>query len=156
MPSFIEFIPTPPEHINGFFELAPVSASDLVYDLGSGDGRLLFAALETGAGKAVGVELDPELVRTARDMAQSKGVEDRVAFLEADVMNVSLKDASVVFCYLSSAASAALKERLASKLKPGARVVMEMFPVHGWKPVRTAKIDYKEFFLYIMPPQSTE
>ena len=69
MGSFITFIPTPLEHIGPFFELAPVSASDTVYDLGSGDGRLLFAAMEKGAGRAVGVELNPEHINTARAKA---------------------------------------------------------------------------------------
>ena len=62
MPKFISWIPTPYEQIDPFFELAPVSSSDIVYDLGSGDGRLLFAALEKGAGKCIGIDIDPERV----------------------------------------------------------------------------------------------
>ncbi len=142
------------EDIEPFFELAPVSPSDVVYDLGSGDGRLLFAALERGAGKAVGVELDPECVRAARETAKSRDIEDSAIFMEADVMEVSLADASVVLCYLSAAAVAALKPKLESELKRGTRVVMKAFPVPGWKPVRW--LEYAEFYLYIMPPESTE
>jgi ubiquinone/menaquinone biosynthesis C-methylase UbiE len=163
MPSFISFIPTPYERIDAFFELTPVSSSDVVYDLGSGDGRVLFAALEKGAGKAVGVELNPELIRTARESARSKGLEGRATFLEADLMQVNLADASVVLCYLSSTASTALKAKLESELKPGTRVVMESFPIPGWKPVRTVSRDYNiacfeylEFYLYVMPPQNAE
>ena len=155
MPSFISFIPTPPEDVDGFFEVAPVSSSDVVYDLGSGDGRLLFAALDKGAGRAVGVELDPERVREAREAAKSKGLEDRITFLEADVMEVSLSDASLVLCYLSSSASDALKPKLESELKPGTRVVVETFHVPGWKPIRTANKGYKEFYLYTMPPEAS-
>ena len=92
MPSFIGFFPTPHEYIDAFFELAPVSPSDVVYDLGSGDGRLLFAALERGAGRAVGVDLDPERIRVAREIARSKGLESKVTFIEADLMDVSLAD----------------------------------------------------------------
>ncbi len=156
MPSFISFIPTPPEDIDGFFKLVPVSSSDVVYDLGSGDGRLLFAALDKGAGRAVGVELDAERVRLAREEAKSKGLEDRITFLEADVMDVNLADASVVLCYLSSTASAALKPKLESNLKPGTRVVMETFPVHGWKPAQNTEKGYKQFYLYVMPPEKIE
>jgi SAM-dependent methyltransferase len=153
MPSFISFIPTPPEYTDGFFEVAPLSASDVVYDLGSGDGRLLFAALDRGAGKAVGVELNSKLVNEARETARSKGLEDRITFLEADVMEVSLADASVVLCYLSTSASAALKPKFESELALGTRVVMETFPVPGWKPVQTVDRRGRQFYLYTMPPE---
>jgi SAM-dependent methyltransferase len=152
MGSFISFIPTPFEDIDDFFELGPVSSDDVVYDLGSGDGRLLFAALEKGAGKAVGVELDPVNVQKAMRKAKEKGLEDRVTFLEADVMDVDLSPATVVLCYLISAASAALKPKFEAELKPGARVVMESFPVQGWKAVET-RGEYKVFYLYRMPPE---
>ena len=155
MPSFVGFIPTPCGDIEAFFELAPVSPSDVVYDLGSGDGRLLFAALDNGAGRAMGVELDPECVRAARETARRKGLEDRITFLEADVMEVSLTDASLVLCYLSSMASSALKPKFESELKSGTRVVMKTFAVPGWKPVRTIIRWCDEFCLYVMPP-STE
>jgi len=156
MPSFISFIPTPPEHIGSFFELAPVSSSDVVYDLGSGDGRLLFSALDKGAGRAVGVELDPNLVRIATETAKNKGLQDRIDFLESDVTEVSLTDASVILCYLSSIASAALKSKFESELKPRTRVVVETFAIHGWKPVRTTDRWHRKFYLYIMPPETTE
>jgi SAM-dependent methyltransferase len=153
MGSFISFVPTPFEDIDTFFELAPVSSADIVYDLGSGDGRLLFAALEKGAGKAVGVELDPAYVREARETAKKKGLENKVTFLEADVMDVDLTDATVVLCYLYPTASTALKPKFESELKPGTRIVMESFPVHGWKPVRTKEFGYKTFYLYRMLPE---
>jgi ubiquinone/menaquinone biosynthesis C-methylase UbiE len=156
MPSFIRFIPTPTDDIDGFFELVPLSASDVVYDLGSGDGRLLFAALDKGAGKAVGIDLDPERILEARETARSKGLDDRITFLEADVMETDLADASVVLCYLSTTASAALRPKLESELKPGTRVVMETFPVPGWKPVRTLERGYKHFYLYSMPPEISD
>ncbi len=156
MPSFIGFVPTLSEHIDHFFKLAPVSSSDVVYDLGSGDGRLLFAALEKGAGRAVGVEIDPERLCGARETARSKGLEDKVTFWESDVMEVSLADASVVLCYLFPTASVALKPKFEAELKPGTRVVMESFPVPGWKPVQIIDTGDKHFYLYIMPPENTE
>lgn len=152
MGSFISFIPTPFEDIDVFFKLAPVSQSDIVYDLGSGDGRLLFSALEKGAGRSVGVELDPVLTRESNKAASEKGWEDRATFIEADVMDVNLSDATLILCYLYPTASEALKPKFESELKPGTRVVMESFPVHGWKPVRTEDFGYKTFYLYVMPP----
>ncbi len=153
MPSFIGFIPTPPGDVDVFFELAPVSQNDVVYDLGSGDGRLLFAALEKGAGRVVGIEIDPQKVREAREIAQSKGVEDKATFMEADVLDAVLKDATMVLCYLLPAASSALKSKFEKELKPGTRVIMEEFPVPGWIPAQTTwSKGYGQFYLYVMPP----
>jgi ribosomal protein L11 methylase PrmA len=156
MGSFISFIPTPFEDIDTFFKLAPLSSVDVVYDLGSGDGRLLFAAVEKGAGKIVGIELDPALARQARKVADERGLEDRFTFLEADVLDVDLSDATVVLCYLFPSASAALKPKFESELQPGTRVVMESFPIHGWKPVQTEERGYKTFYLYVMPAETVE
>ena len=156
MGSFISWVPTPFEHIDPFFELAPVSSNDVVYDMGSGDGRLLFAALEKGAGRAVGVELNPDHVQTARDKANEKRLQDKVTFVHADVMDVNLSEATVVFCYLITAASLALKPKFEAELKPGTRVVMESFPVPGWKPVETKSRDYRTYYLYRMPPEPGE
>ena len=74
MPKFIHWVPTKTEFINTFFELCPMSPSDVVYDLGSGDGRLLFAALGKGASKCVGIDIDPEQVKTSREAARSQGI----------------------------------------------------------------------------------
>jgi predicted RNA methylase len=142
MPSFIGFVPTRTQHIDGFFELAPVCSSDVVYDLGSGDGRLLLAALEKGAGRGVGIELDPEHIREAKALAKSNGLEDEITFFQADVMDVSLADASVILCYLSSTAAEALKPKFESELKKNTRVVMEMFAIPGWKAERVIKLEY--------------
>jgi SAM-dependent methyltransferase len=151
LPSFIGYVPTQPEFIRGFFDLAPVTSSDVVYDLGSGDGRLLFHALEKGAGKVVGIELNPELVSEANQTAQAKGLDDRATFLQADLMDVNLAEATVVLCYLFPTASTALKAKLAAELRPGARVVMESFRVPDWIPTRTVDISSRWFYLYNMP-----
>jgi len=156
MGSFVAYVPTPFNHIEPFFELAPVSVSDVVYDLGSGDGRLLFAALEQGAGKVVGIELNPEVLKTARINAKEQGLEEKVTFLHADVMTVDLSEATVVFCYLITKASTALKPKFETELKPGTRVVMESFPVPGWKPAKVLTRDYKTYFLYNLPPEIDE
>ena len=156
MPKFISFIPTQNEWIDCFFELVKPTESDIVFDLGSGDGRLLFAALDRGAGRAVGIDIDGELVSKANETAASKGLEDRITFIESDVMEASLSDATVVFCYLCTSASAALKPKLESDLKSGTKVVMESFPVPGWKPVQTFNKEYRQFFLYVMPPEESD
>ena len=154
MPSFIGFVPTPLECVDGFFELTTLSPSDVVYDLGSGDGRLLFTALEKGAGRVVGVELDPELVHQARKTAKYKGFEDRANFIEADIMDVNLSDATLVFCYLFPTASEVLRPKFESELRPGTRVVIESFYIDDWKPVRSMDRGGKSFFLYVMPVET--
>jgi len=153
MPSFINFIPTPHEDVDVFFNLVSLSSSDVVYDLGSGDGRLLFAALDYGAGKAIGIDLDTKLIGEARETARNKGLDSRATFLEADVMDVSLTDASVILCYLSISASSALKPKFEAELKTGTKIIMESFPVPNWKPDRIFDRGYKRFYLYTMPPE---
>ena len=151
--SFIGWVPTPPEHIEGFFELVEPTPSDVVFDLGSGDGRLLFKALEKGAGRVVGVDLDPQMVNTAREAARGKGVEAKASFIEGDVRSADLSYATVVFCYLCTEASITLKPKFEKELRPGTKVVMETFSVPGWKPVKTVQRGWKDFYLYVMPPE---
>ncbi len=156
MPSFISWVPTPAEDIDTFFELAPLTEKDVVYDLGSGDGRLVIAAVAKGAGRAVGIELNPEHFETAVKTAAEKGLEGKVSFLQADVMDVDLSEATVIVCYLFSTASTALKPKFEKELKTGTRVVMESFPVPGWSPIKISGLGYKNFYLYIMPPEPTK
>lgn len=153
MPKFIDWVPTQPDCISPFFELAPVSSSDVVYDLGSGDGRLLFAALEKGAGKCVGIDIDPARVSEAREIASSKGLDDRVTFIEADVIEYDLSAASVILCYLLTSAAAALRPKFENELKPGTRIVMESFPVPGWVPAKIKEAGGRTFYYYTMPPE---
>lgn len=156
MPKFIGWIPTQPEHIDTFFELCPVSENDVVYDLGSGDGRLLFAAMERGAGKCIGIDIDPDRVKTAREAAKEKGLDSKVNFIEADVMEVDLSEASVIFCYLFPSASAALRTKFEKELKPGTRILMESFPVPGWKTAKVSLNNGRSFHFYVHPAEQTE
>jgi ribosomal protein L11 methylase PrmA len=150
---FVSFIPTATDEVGVFFDLAPVTKDDVVYDLGSGDGRVLFAALDRGAGRAVGIELNETRVGETRELAAKKGLSERAAFVHADIMDVDLSGATVIVCYLYSTASAALKPKFEAELKPGARVVMESFPVHGWRPVEVVHLPARTFYLYRMPPE---
>ena len=156
MPKFVSWVPTSSECMDAFFELAPVSSSDIIYDLGSGDGRLLFAALEKGAGKCIGIDIDPEQVSASRETAKNKGLGEKLTFIEGDVMGQDLSAASIILCYILGSASAALRPKFENELKSGTRVVMESFPVPGWKPAKTKEINGRSFYLYIMPPEKTE
>jgi ubiquinone/menaquinone biosynthesis C-methylase UbiE len=155
MPKFIGWIPTQPEFIEPFFELCPVSSSDVVYDLGSGDGRLLFAAAERGAGRCVGIDIDPDRVLVSREATEKEGLANRISFIEADVIDVNLSGASVIFCYLFPSASTALKPKFEKELKPGTRVVMESFPVPGWEVDRVNETNGRYYYFYTMPTRKT-
>ncbi len=160
MPSFIGWVPTDQEYIDGFFELVKVSPKDVVYDLGCGDGRLLFAALEKGAGEVVGIDIDPARVLASNTAAKEKGLDGKATFIEKDVMEADLSGASVIFCYLLTTASAALKPKFEKELRPGTKVVMESFPVPGWKAERTYEMThgfgYRSFYLYTIPAQPAD
>lgn len=108
------------------------------------------------AQRAVGIDIDPERIISAREEAKKRSLEDKVTFLEGDVLEANLADSSVLFCYLSSAASAALKPKFEAELKPATRVVMESFPVPGWRPVRTFEKEYRSFYLYVIPAEQAD
>ncbi len=156
MPKFIIWIPTDEEYINSFFEICPISVSDIVYDLGSGDGRLLFAALEKGAASCVGIDIDPDRVKVAIEEATRRHLNHKIQFIEADVMDIRLSEATVILCYLSSTASASLKPKFEKELKSGTRIVMESFPIHGWKQIKESVTNRRRFYFYTMPPEKTE
>jgi ribosomal protein L11 methylase PrmA len=156
MPKYIDWVPTQTENIDTFFELCPISSSDIVYDLGSGDGRLLFAAAKKGAAKCVGIDIDHSMVEVSRETAKKKGIDGVLTFIEADITGVELSQASVIFCYLHSAASAALKPKFEKELKAGTRIVMESFPILGWKPDKVIDDNGTIFYFYVMPEQKTD
>lgn len=156
MPKFVKWVPTPAVFIDSFFELAPVSSSDVVFDLGSGDGVLLFAALQRGAGRCVGIEIDLECLKASIETARTGGLLDKITFIEGDVMAQDLSPASVILFYLLGSGCAALRPKFEKELKTGTRIVAEMFPVSGWKPAKTREVNGRKFYLYVMPPEHTE
>ena len=156
MPKYINWVPTQTENIETFFELCPISSTDIVYDLGSGDGRLLFAAAEKGAAKCVGVDIDHSMVEVSSEAAKKKGMDRILTFIEADIADVDLSQASVIFCYVHSAASAVLKPRFEKELKAGTRIVMESFPIMGWKPDKVIDDNGTVFYYYVTPAQKTD
>ena len=115
---------------------AAVTAADLVYDLGSGDGRIVIAAARRGA-RGVGIELDARLVQGSRDRAFVAGVGDRTTFVWQDVLKSDLRPATVVTLYLFPELNAKLAVKFLAELRPGTRIVSHRFPVADWMPART-------------------
>jgi SAM-dependent methyltransferase len=136
----VVFIPTPPDVGMEMLKLAGVTSNDLVYDLGSGDGRLAIAAAQLFGARAVGVELDPKLVQDSRETAAKAGVADRVTFIWGDLFQVDLRPATAVMLYLNADMNLKLRPRLLSELKPGTRVVSHAFDMGEWIPDRSVRI----------------
>jgi len=151
-----EFHPTPSSIAREMLEFAEVGPHDVLYDLGSGDGRIpILAAQEFGC-RAVGIEIDPKLFRYSVDRVAELGLGDRVSFQQQDFFHADFRPATVVTLYLLSAVNDQLRPRLAAHLRPGARVVVLDYPIPGWRPEKTlpvkslADVQYT-LFLYRRP-----
>ena len=129
--------------------LARVGADDVVYDLGSGDGRIVILAAQKYGARGVGVEIDPALVALSREIAREGGVANRVRFIEGDMFTANLSEADVVMLYLSTTINADLAPKLAKELKPGARIVSQQFRMPAaWVPKQTIVVSGQQLFLY--------
>ena len=132
--------------------LARVGADDVVYDLGSGDGRIVILAAQKYGARGVGIEIDPALVALSRQVASEGGVGDRVRFVEGDMFTADISEADVVTLYLSTTINADLAPKLAKELKPGARIVSQQFKMpRAWVPTETRVVSGQELFLYTRP-----
>lgn len=135
--SLAPFVPTPQDVVERMLKLAGVGANDVVYDLGSGDGRMVVTAARQFGARGVGIDIDPARIAEGRARAEQAGVADRVQFQQQDLMETDLSPATVVTLYLLSSSNAKLRPRLVSQLKPGARVVSHQFGMGDWPPDRT-------------------
>lgn len=147
------FLPSPDPIVEAMLDLAGVTADDVVYDLGSGDGKIVIAAARRGA-RAVGVELDPDLVARAEASARAAGVADRARFVLGDIFdpNVPIGDATVVTLYLLETLNIQLMPRLRADLRPGSRVVSNTFRMGPtWPPERSIEVDRYPIHLWTIP-----
>jgi SAM-dependent methyltransferase len=145
------YIPTPPATVQEMLRLAAVGPADMVYDLGSGDGRVVIAAARDFGARAVGVERDGKLVALSREAASRAGVAGRTRFLQQDIFATSLAEATVVALYLSPNLNLKLRPALLA-LKPGTRVVSHGSDMGDWKPDRATAIR-KDVRLWVVPAQ---
>ena len=146
----VPFVPTPQEVVDKMIELAGVKKGDLVYDLGSGDGRIVVTAAKKGA-KAVGFEIDGDLVKQSRDNIRKAGVQEQAEIRQQDILTVDLSAASVVTMYLLPDVNLQLRPNILSQLKPGSRVVSHAFDMGDWKPDRTERVDGRTLYLWTIP-----
>lgn len=136
----VPFVPTPPEVVDRMLELAEVKMGDVIYDLGSGDGRIIIRAAKKYGVRGVGIEIDPDLVQRSRELARKKMVDHLVEFREQDALTVDVSAATVVTLYMLPEFNAKLRPIFWKQLKPGSRVVSHDFPIEGWTAIKVEKM----------------
>jgi SAM-dependent methyltransferase len=147
----IFFAPTRQPIVEAMLRLAKVTSDDVVYDLGSGDGRIPVIAAQKFGARAVGIELDPGLVKLSRQIAADSAVGNKVTFVEGDLFAADISAATVVTLYLSASMNLDLEPKLRGELRKGTRVVSHQFPIGRWAPAETLRIDGEELFLWVIP-----
>ncbi len=149
---------TPPAVVTEMLRLAAVGKDDVVYDLGSGDGRIIIAAAQETGARGVGVEIDPGLVAQSAARARRLGLSQRVTFIQQDLFRTDVSAATVVMLYLSPELNRRLRPKLLAELRPGARIVSHNFDMGDWPPGRTLRVHSHEgshtLFLWVVPPRS--
>ncbi len=136
----VPYVPTPEEVVVAMLKMAGVTAKDTVYDLGCGDGRIVITAAKVFGARGVGVDIDPNLIRQSNENARKAGVADRVRFIEQDLFETDIREATVVALYLLPELNLQLRPKLLRDLRPGSRIVAHEFDMGDWKPDNMAKV----------------
>jgi SAM-dependent methyltransferase len=146
------FVPTPLSVVDAMLEVAEVKSSDIVYDLGSGDGRIVIEAAKKYGARGVGIEIDPALIKQATENAAAAGVSDRVRFVNENLFTADISQATVVTLYLLQSINERLRPKLVRELKPGTRVVSHVFNMGPeWPPDRKLMIGASPVFFWTLP-----
>ncbi len=147
----VPYVPSPNAVVDGMLKLANVKKGDVVYDLGCGDGRIVIAAARDYGAKGVGVDLNPERIREARENAKNAAVENLVRFEENDLFKANISDATVVTLYLLPSVNERLRPKLLQDLKPGTRIVSHSFDMGDWKPDKDEMVEGRHVYLWVVP-----
>ena len=152
----VVYVPTPVEVVDAMLKVAKASKGDVLFDLGSGDGRIPIMAVEKyGVTRAVGIEINPERIAEAEANRAKASVRDRVRFLNEDLFEAKISDATVVTLYLLNSLNLKLLPKLLNDLKPGTRVVSHAFDMGSWKPQQTLTIDGRSVYFWTIPAKGT-
>ena len=147
----VHFVPTPMQVVDGMLAVARVTKSDRLYDLGSGDGRIVIAAAKRFGTRGIGIDIDPQRIKESRRNADTAGVSRLVEFREADLFQTDLRDASVVTLYLLPRLNVKLRPKLFAELRPGSRVVSHAFDMGDWPADSTLVLDRGTVYYWLMP-----
>ena len=145
------FVPTPQEVVEDMLRLANVQKGDVLYDLGSGDGRIPVTAAKLYGVRAVGIDIDPERIREAQENARRNGVEHLVKFRNDDLFEADFRDATIITLYLLPDLNLKLRPRLLSELKPGTRIVSHQFDMGTWKPDKKLESNGRSVYFWVVP-----
>jgi ubiquinone/menaquinone biosynthesis C-methylase UbiE len=135
-------------------KLAEVTDKDIVYDLGCGDGRFVVTASQQFGARGVGVDIDPERIKEARELAKRTGADSKVRFIEGDLFETDISEATVVTLYLLTRLNLKLRPKLMKELKPGTRVVSHAFDMGDWKPEKTVNVGGTTIYLWRIPARN--
>ena len=148
------FVPTPYEVVDEMLRLAKVKKGDVLYDLGSGDGRIPVTAAKKFGIRAVGIDIDPQRIKEATENAKKNGVSKLVTFKQEDLFKTEFKDATVVTLYLLPDLNVKLRPRLLSELKPGTRIVSHQFDMGTWQPEKKVELNGRVVYMWTVPPRT--
>ena len=150
----VPFLESPDYIVAAMLDLAEVTENDIVYDLGSGDGRIVIAAAVDYGARGVGIESNAGLVDLSIANARAAGVEDRVRFVLGDIFEEDFSEATVVAIFLYPKVNRRLRPILMEQLAPGTRIVSHRYGIDGWTPVKRIKKGGRDVFLYIVPDRA--
>ncbi|MBS7619551.1 class I SAM-dependent methyltransferase [Candidatus Bathyarchaeota archaeon] len=160
--SVAPYVPTPLNIVRKMLEIVEAGSDDILYDLGCGDGRILFSAVEDfNVKKAVGYELNPIMHKAVLKKVEDKGLRDRVEVINGNFFFADLSPASVITLYLTTSGNSKLKPKFESELRKGTRIVSHDFPINGWKPIKPNLPNYFDvsshrIYLYRVPESYQE
>jgi len=147
----IFYVPTPYVVVEAMLEAADIEPTDVVYDLGSGDGRIVISAARDYGATGIGVEIDPKYIDMARLNAAANNVTDKVTFIQADLFEIEFTDATVITLYLSDQLNLRLLPKLLDDLKPGTRIVSHEFALGDWEPEQSLNINGHRVHYWVVP-----
>jgi SAM-dependent methyltransferase len=143
------YVPTPQAVVDAMLRMAGVTANDVVYDLGCGDGRIPITAAQRFGAKGIGIDIDPVRIQEANENAKSAGVTDKVTFLNQDLFTSNFENATVVTLYLLPSLNEKLMPKLKAELKPGTRVVSHAFDMGAtWPAEKTEQVEGKTIYYW--------
>jgi precorrin-6B methylase 2 len=150
------YVPTPPEVVDAMLKVADVRRGDVLYDLGSGDGRIPITAVQKfNVTRATGIEINPERIAEAQHNLNKAGVGDRVRFRNEDLFEADFSDATVITLYLLPALNVKLLPKMLRELKPGTRIVSHAFAMGDWKPEKTLEVGGRSVYFWTIPAKGT-
>ena len=147
----VPYVPTREEVVAGMLKLGGVKAGDVVYDLGCGDGRIVITAAQKFGTRGVGIDINPQRIREAEENAKRSGVTDKVKFIEQDLFEAKISDASVVMLYLLPSVNLKLRPKLLADLKPGTRIVSHSFDMGDWKAEKEIEVEGERIYFWTIP-----